>query len=717
MSLRAGLITVLLCSSMSALAATLPGAPAAKVVPFTETVHGITVDDPYRWMETGAPDYEPWMRAQAQAASAWLKALPRRETLLQQIGDKSGAMPAVGKIAARGPHLFFARRDAGAQTSKLLVRPATGGAERVLFDPASLDTEAAKGHSINYWEPSPNGRYLYIGTSAGGSEHSTMRVIDVATGKTIDGEAAGAIFNASSDYGTTYPQWLPDSTGFFYFRTQDGVTSNDQGYYLNGRNFFHKVGTPFASDVLVAQRGRPNIPEMTEAEAPGIFVFPGSRWALLNIFDGVERRHRLYRAPIAEAVTGTARWQPVLARADQAEVIAGLSDDLYVLRRDVPRGRVVRLSLAAPDIAKATEVVPEGAFPLDSIMPTADGLYLLSRVAEGSELRLLKREGGIVPVKLPFPGAAYQFDGLSNQKGLYVSLENYVVPRKRFLVTGTTVTDTGMGIVPPYPTDAYVMETVTYIARDGTKIPLDIVRRKDLPKDGKRPVLLEAYAAYGINTDAVFNPRMYPFLDAGGIYAVAHARGGGEFGRDWYMAGYKATKPNTWRDVIDGAEWLTKSGWTGPKRITVWGTSAGGIMAGRAVTERPDLWAGMIASVGAMNAMRFEFTPNGKQNIAEFGTVAKPDEAKALYAMDSYAHLKDGTAYPPMLVTAGFNDPRVIAWQPAKFAARAQAASTAPVVFKVDFDAGHGLGSMRRQYDESTADVAAFTLWAAEQAK
>jgi prolyl oligopeptidase len=717
MPFRAGLIAILLSSAVPAAAATLPGAPPAKTVPFTEAVQGISVDDPYRWMEAGGPDYEPWMRAQAEAAAAWLKALPRRESLLQQISEKSGAVATIGKIAARGQNLFFARRDVGAQTSKLLVRPTAGGAERVLFDPASLDTEAAKGHSINYWEPSPDGRYVYVGASAGGSEEATLRLIEVATGKLVDGETPQALFNATSDFGPPYLQWLPDSSGFFYHRLQDGVRAAGPGYFANGRSFFHKVGTPFASDRLIAQRGRPGLPEIGENETPDVFTVPGSSWAILNIFDGVDRRHRIFRAPLADVIAGSPKWQPVVQRSDQAEAMAVIGDSLYLLRRDKPRGRVVKVDLRNADLTKAVEVVAERDFPLDNMVPTGDGLYLISRVTDGNDLRLLKPDGSIAQVTLPFPGAIYQVEGAPGQKGLYVSLENYAVPRKRLLVTGTTVTDTGMGIVPPYPTDAYIMETVTYTARDGTKIPLDIVRRKDLPKDGKRPVLLEAYAAYGINTDAVFNPRMYPFLDAGGIYAVAHARGGGEFGRDWYMAGYKTTKPNTWRDVIDGAEWLTKSGWTAPKRITVWGTSAGGIMAGRAVTERPDLWAGMIASVGAMNAMRFEFTPNGKQNIAEFGTVEKADEAKALFAMDSYAHLKDGTAYPPMLVTAGFNDPRVIAWQPAKFAARAMAASTNPVVFKVDFDAGHGIGSMRKQYDENTADVAAFTLWAAEQAK
>jgi prolyl oligopeptidase len=706
---------LLLATAAPALAAGLPGTQPAKIVPFTETVQGIPVDDPYRWMEGSDPAYTPWLKQQGDAASAWLKALPKRAELLKGISDRSGAVAGVGQIVERGPNLFLNKREAGAQTSVLVVRPVGGGPERVLFDPKSLDTPTATGHAINYWEASPDGRHLYIGASPGGSEEATLRIMDVATGKFVDGEVPLALFNGGGDFGGVYSQWLPDGSGFFYNRLQEGAKANDANYYLNTRLFFHRVGTPAASDRLILQRGRAGAPDMVDYEAPVLLPQPGSGRAILIIGDGVGRSLRLYTARVADIVAGKPGWSPIGSRDDRIEQFTSFGGDLYLLRRDKPRGRLVRLPAGSTDVAAAKEVVAESASTLDQVIATADGVYLVGRAPAGTELRLLGKDGRIAPVALPFSGASYLMDGNAAKPGLYVSLENYVTPRKRLRVVGTTVRDTGLGPLPPYPTDQYVMEPVEVTARDGAKVPLDIVHRRDAKPDGKRPVLLEAYAAYGINVDPYFNPRIYGLLDAGGVYAVAHARGGGELGRDWWQAGHKGTKPNTWRDVIDSAEWLNRSGWTSGKRITVWGTSAGGIMAGRAVTERPDLWAGAIASVGVMNAMRFEFGPNGKTNIAEFGSVATPEGAKALYAMDGYAHLKPGVAYPPMLLTAGANDPRVISWQPAKFAARLMTISPNPMIFQVDFDQGHGMGSLRSQLDAKAADIAAFTLWAAER--
>ena len=228
-------------------------------------------------------------------------------------------------------------------------------------------------------------------------------------------------------------------------------------------------------------------------------------------------------------------------------------------------------------------------------------------------------------------------------------------------------------------------------------------------------MLLEAYGAYGLNVDPAFTPRYLPLLDLGAVYAVPHVRGGGELGDDWRKGGFQATKPNTWRDAIDSAQWLIDNGWTARGKITIWGTSAGGIVAGRAVTERPDLWAGGIASKGVMNALRMEFTPSGEANVMEYGTIKTPEGYRALQAMDAYHAIRDGVSYPPMLLTAGMNDPRLVPWQPAKFVARMQAATTrGPVLFRVRTDA-----APRRRFDPFATRRGhrgrlAFALWAAE---
>ncbi len=718
MSLRTSLIAALLCSAIPAAAAPVDGAPIAKVVPFTETVQGIPVDDPYRWMESGGPDYDAWLKAQATAADSWLAALPMRDKMLEGISARSGSVAGVYSVVRRGDWVFMDRRDVGAQTYKLYVRQGLNGAERVLFDPATLDTAGLNGHAINYWEASPDGRHVYLGVSAGGSEEATLKVFDTASGKQVGGDVPQALWNGGrAEWGAPAPQWLPDGSGFFYLRLADGAKAGTPNYFLNPRLCLRQLGPNAGPDRLIVAKGVPGAPEMIDAEAPIAILQPGSAHVLLFLSDGVGRSMRLYRAPIADVLAGRQRWTPVGSREDRVEGLAAVGDDLYLLRRDRSRGRVVMLRGGSSDIAKATEVVPEGTSVIDSIVPTREGLYLVCHGGKGSQLQLLRRNGTVEQVAMPFVGASYIYDAVATSDGLMISLENYSTPRTRLLVRDGRATAVGIDPKPPFPTDDYVSELVTVTARDGTRVPMDLVRRKDSPKDGKRPVLMDAYGAYGASAEPYFNPRLYAFLDAGGIYASPRVRGGGEYGADWHLAGKDGTKPNTWRDAIDSAEWLNKSGWTSGKRITLWGTSAGGIMVGRAVTERPDLWAGAIASVGAMNAMRFEFTPNGKTNIAEFGTVATPEGANALHAMDAYAHVRAGTAYPPMLLTAGANDPRVIAWQPAKFAARMQAASPNPVIFDVDYDQGHGIGSMRSQLDQKAAEVSAFALWAADRAK
>jgi len=690
--------------------------PHAKAVAFSETLHGDSVADPYRWMEGKDPDYLPWLKGQEAYARSWLAALPQRERLLKGIEARSGGAPSLREIQAKGSRLFLERRSAGAQQSSLYVRQESGGTEKLLFDPASLDTNGADNHAMNYWEASPDGRHVYVGVSTGGSELATLRVIDVAAGKLLPEAIPLAMFNYSPEVlGGLYPQWLPDGSGFFYNRLADNAQPGTQDFFLNSRVLLHKVGSAAAADIPIVEAGKRSKLGLPSIDIPLVIAQPGSQFAVLVVASGVQRAMAVYTAPLESAMTSAPAWKSVAGAADKVEGIALAGKDIYLLRRDRSRGRVVKTSATAPSLQTATEVVRESDAVLDRIITAKDGIYLVERAAVGTRIRRLGFDGVMSQVKLPFEGISYFLFASPQSDGLYASLENSVAPRVSFRVSAADVVDTGLALKPPFATDAYVSETVLVSARDGTKVPLDITRRRDTPRDGKRAVLLDAYGAYGLNVDPFFNPRIFAFLDEGAIYATAHVRGGGEFGSDWWQAGFQATKPNTWRDAIDAGQWLIEQGWTARGKITIWGTSAGGIMVGRAVTERPDLWAAGIGSVGVMNALRFEFTPNGETNVPEFGSVKTLEGYQALKAMDAYHAIRDGVAYPPMLMTAGLNDQRVISWQPAKFAARLQAATTGgPVIFRVDTAQGHGFGSDRSQLDADAADVGAFALWAAE---
>jgi prolyl oligopeptidase len=248
---------------------------------------------------------------------------------------------------------------------------------------------------------------------------------------------------------------------------------------------------------------------------------------------------------------------------------------------------------------------------------------------------------------------------------------------------------------------------------DGTMVPLSIVARRGRPRDGSAPALVTGYGAYGISIEPFFVPGMLAWLERGGVFATAHVRGGGEYGREWYAAGRRATKPNTWRDFIATAQYLVDGGYTAPARLAAWGASAGGILAGRAITERPDLFRAAILDVGVLDMVRFETMAGGAGNVPEYGSVRTPEGFRALLAMSAYHHVRDGAAYPAVLLTHGTNDPRVAPWQSAKAAARLQAATSSgrPVLLRLDTDAGHGFGSTNRQLIEELADKLAFVLW------
>jgi prolyl oligopeptidase len=250
-------------------------------------------------------------------------------------------------------------------------------------------------------------------------------------------------------------------------------------------------------------------------------------------------------------------------------------------------------------------------------------------------------------------------------------------------------------------------------SHDGVLVPLSIIHQAGLKLDGSHPTLISGYGAYGLNMDVSFDPTRIAWLERGGVIAIAHVRGGGEFGKQWHLAGYKATKPNTWKDFIACAEYLVKQGYTSPGKLAGQGTSAGGILIGRAITERPDLFSAALVQVGCTDMLRMETTTNGVPNIQEFGSVTTKEGFDNLLEMSTLNHIVDGTKFPAVLVTHGINDPRVEPWMSAKLTARLQAASRSgrPVLFRVDYDAGHGIGSTKRQREEQLADSWAFLLW------
>lgn len=412
-----------------------------------------------------------------------------------------------------------------------------------------------------------------------------------------------------------------------------------------------------------------------EIDFPVVVVQPGCPFVVGLLIGGVQRELTLYTNTVAAARRGAGGWKPVCTAADQVTGFTMRAGDLYLLtEKDAPRGRIVAVKGSDPAFAGAREVVPQGAALQRGLFAARATIYV--QELDGGVGRLSKFVGNAAPVRvaLPFDGAITLVVADPRVDGVIAATQSWVRPAEivRIAASGQSRA-TPWAAKPPIDVSAYTSEEVFATARDGTKVPLSIVYRKGL------------------------------------------ARGRGEYGREWHEAGRKLNKPNTWRDLIDCAQSLVDERWTSPAKLSIRGGSAGGITMGRALTERPDLFSAVFSLVGVSNALRAEFSQNGPPNIPEYGSVKDEAGFRGLFEMDAYGHVVAGTKYPAVVLTTGLTDPRVNPWHAAKMTARLQAATTSgkPVLLRVDYQGGHGLGSTRDQRDRETADVYAFALWQA----
>jgi prolyl oligopeptidase len=687
-----------------------PTAPARTV---TDTYYGVKVDDPYRYMENlKDPEVAAWFKAQNAYTRTVLGRIPGRESLLARIRVLDESAPARVSDVRRlpGDVFFYQKRLASENVPKLYVRHGLNGAEKLLVDPGKFAAAAGPHYAISYYVPSQDGRYVGVGISPAGSEDAVLHVIatraDRETGDVIDRAQFGS------------PAWLPDGRSFVYNRLQKlGPHAAPTDRYLRSRVYVHVLGTDPDKDPLVFGQGVPGI-EIAPSDIPIVAIVPGSSYALGVIAHGVQNEITLYVASLSSLRGPGASWKKACDVADDITGFDAHGDDLYLQsHKQASRYKVLHTALSNPNVSQAEVVVPAGQAVVRSIAAASDALYV--QELDGGLGRLVRvpyGSGQPEQVALPFEGSVMLAGTDQRVAGTLLEMTSWTKAPKIYAFDPETkrVEDTGLQPIGPYDEPAG-LESVEVKARsyDGTLIPLSITYKKGLKLDGSNPTLLEGYGAYGITLDPYYDPKFLAWYEHGGVYAVAHVRGGGEYGEDWHLAGKMLTKPNTWKDFIACAQYLIDQRYTSPTRLAIEGGSAGGITIGRSITERPDLFAVAIDAVPMSDVVRAEFTPNGPPNIPEFGTVKTKDGFKALYEMSAYAHVKDGTRYPAVMLTTGFNDPRVISWQPGKMAARLQAANSSgkPILLRVDYDAGHGFGSTKTQREQELADEMSFALW------
>jgi prolyl oligopeptidase len=681
-----------------------PVAPARDV---TDTYFGQTVVDPYRWMEKAEPEFVQWLRDENAYSRSVLTSIPGRDKILARLTELDNAAASVGQVQRAGEDMYFyTKTEPGANIRKLYVRKGLNGAERLLVDPDAMGTKD-KHYAMDYFAPSLDGTYVIYGVSQGGSENSVLHVMQTETGRVLP--------DAIDRTQYAGPSWLPDGKSFFYWRSNKlppGAPPTE--VYKRMRTYLHVLGNDPDKDRAVFGYGI--TPGVTDDHFPFVAYTPGSPYLLAVAGHGVQNEQMLFTAPVTSLANKSIPWKKIVSEDDDVVGAAVRGNDIYLLtHKNAPRYKVVKTSLINPNLANATTVIAPGEMVVTDAQAAKEALYV--QVLDGGISRIKRvsyANGSVEEIPMPVQGTA-SLSVDPRYLGALINLTSWTQSPLWYRYTPENKKLVDTGLQPRSPVDMSAYESLEVKAKnaDGTMVPLSIILKKGTPRDGSHPTLLSGYGAYGISSLPFFDPKRVAWLELGGIFAIAHVRGGGEYGEEWHAAGQKKTKMNTIDDFIACAEYLIDQKYTSQPKLAGTGTSAGGILIGRAITKRPDLFAAAVSRVGASNPLRFEVTQGGPANVPEFGTVGNREDFESLRSFDPYINIQPNTKYPAVLLTAGLNDPRVPPWQPGKMTAKLQASSTSgkPVLLRVEFDAGHGLGSTRSQFREELADTYAFLLW------
>jgi prolyl oligopeptidase len=707
--------------------AQLPKAPSQ---PVTETFFGKQITDPYRNLENLKDSAVlRWMKAQSVYARGVFNSIPGRQHLIDMMKDfdQRKSSRVTNLVVTSNDVHFYLKTSAGDETGKLYTRSGLEGNETLLFDPATYSLDTTQKYTIATFpfsgiSPSPDGSLVAFEIASNGSKNSALIVMNVKQKTLYPERIDRCLLNMVS--------WLDDNSSFFYNRLQSDDINNKERQ-LNSKVYLHKVGTDPASDKEFFSAAKYPELGMKPEEIPMVLNDKDSHYLFAFPITS-DNRLTVFYAPASELNNSSINWKKLFKADDEVNWFNVTEKDLYVYTsRNAPNFKILKTSLQNPDLSNAELVVPEDpAGTITSFTLTSEGLYYAVN-KNGVEANLYYLPNGAKKAeKLNLPFAAGSISLSTKTKAssdgsmagfkfpeLWATISGWTsdAKRYRYIPDKHEFKLETLGETAEYPELANLtVEELMVPSFDGVKVPLSLIYEKGAKKNGKNPVMMLGYGAYGNSINPVFSTILLTWARIGGVAAIAHVRGGGELGENWHKGGFKTTKPNTWNDLISCAEYLIDKKYTSSEKLAIVGGSAGGILIGRAMTQRPDLFAVAIPYVGVMNPIRIEEFSNGPGNEVEFGNPKDSTECMALIEMDAYLHLKNGEKYPATLVTAGINDPFVTAWQPAKFAARLQAVNTSkkPILFWTDYESGHGMiGSTRSKALESWADFYSFALW------
>lgn len=702
--------TLLLALSSFAQNPSVATAPVAPKRPITDEYHGMKVVDDYRWLENwDDPEVKQWSAAENAHTRQYLDHLPAREAIKQRLHQLIAAgSDDYFNLDYRGGILFARRFQPTAQQPVLvMLRSADDPASaKVIFDPNTVSSKASIG--MDFYVPSLDAKYVAIALSENGSEDSAAHVFEVASGK----ELADVVPRVNFATGGGSIDWNADSSGFYYTRYPQGNErpAEDANFYQ--QVYFHKLGTDPKQDVYVIGKDFPRIAEIQ------LRTSDDGKWLVASVANGDGGQYEHF------VMNSAGQWTQVTHFDDGiVRMRVGTGDAIYMLsRKNAPRGQILRLPFDQLNLAAAKVVVSQSTggagdesnrASIEAFLPTAGQLYVLDIMGGPSRVRVFDGRGhSLAAPQLPSISAVGQIVPIGGGSVLFYT-STYLDPPAwyRFDAASGKATRTALYETSPVKFDDSEVVRDFATSKDGTRVPVSIIRRKGLKLDGANPTLLYGYGGYGISEKPFFvGSATRLWLDQGGVYVIANLRGGAEYGEEWHKAGKLTRKQNVFDDFISCGQYLIDHKYTSTSRLAILGGSNGGLLMGAALTQRPDLYRAVVSFVGIYDMLRVELDPNGEFNVTEFGTVKDPDQFKALYAYSPYHNVKDGTAYPGILFLTGENDHRVNPMESRKMTARLQAANPSgrPILLRTTSNAGHGFGTALDEEINENADMYSF---------
>jgi prolyl oligopeptidase len=674
---------------------TYPDFPRQNVV---DQIQGVPVPDPYRWLEDDhSPQTEAWVTAQNELTFKYLARIPARPRIFDRMTElwnyEKYSIPF-----GWGGRYFFTRNDGLQNQAVLYWLDRLDSEPRLLLDPNILSADGTI--ALTSVAISKDGRRVAYGLSGAGSDWVEMHVRQVDTGEDLPDLVQWVKFSGAS--------WAVDGKGFFYSRYDAPVEGSDfksQNYFH--KLYFHKLGEPQSTDRLVYQR-----PDHKEWLFNGE-VSDDGRYLVITVSQGTQVENAIFYQDLSIPESPVIE---LLSAIDAEYLFLGNDGTRFYFRTDLdaPLGRVITIDLSHPARPAWQELIPQSQDALDFANLTGDQFFVGYLHAAHSLVKVFSLAGELLrQVELPGIGSAGGFSGSRQVQDAFYLYTSFTDPGTIYhynLETGqsTVFRQPAVGFSP----QDYVTDQVFYPSKDGTAIPMFLVHKKGMPRDGKNPTILYGYGGFNISVTPVFSVPWLVWMEMGGLVAVANLRGGGEYGKAWHEAGMKLCKQNVFDDFIAAAEWLIESRYTRTSRLAIMGRSNGGLLVGACMTQRPDLFGACLPAVGVLDMLRFQKFTIGWAWVSDYGSVDDSAEFRALLAYSPYHNLKPGTAYPATLVTTGDHDDRVFPAHSFKFTAALQAAQAgpAPVLIRVETRAGHGAGKPTTKQIEESADKLAFLV-------